>query len=306
MCWRCYVSCKSFPLFLIKCFPFASGSFETMLLGAVYLTTLLQFMHRAQFHKHVYDFCSWLNEHTRRRRLWTLCQPDTNRVGVWCVTLGRETLVNWITSHVAFVIVQRTRFLGMPHASRGPFATHTHTPHELSRTYYSHICAFCCVWVPDVDNDCTGVSFQNLLQTQDCISSLWTRCAVDTLTQYEISSLNDTTKGYVSGYIIEWNYPTHRWAWMWSVLLVRAFRYTGNKNEWIVWWCGWTCTMKITLLKGFLDSLAYTDDTYRFTLFCVIEWFTFVYISVFPKHGRRDISVGVVIRMWAGRPRNRS
>ena len=184
--------------------------------------------------------------------------------------------------------------------------THTHTPHELSRTFCSHICALCCVWVPDVDNDCTGVSFQNLLQTQDCISSLWTRCAVDTLRQYEISSLNDTTKGHVSGYIIEWNYPTHRWAWMWSVLLVRAFRYTGNKNEWIVWWCGWTWSTRITLPKGFLDSLAYTDDTYGFTLFCVIEWFTFVYISVSPQRGRRDISVGVVIRIWAGRPRNRS
>jgi hypothetical protein len=64
--------------------------------------------------------------------------------------------------------------------------------------------------------------------------------------------------------------------------------------------------MKITLLRGLLDSLAYTDDTYRFTLFCVIEWFTFVYISVSAQHGRRDISVGVVIRMGAGRPRNRS
>jgi hypothetical protein len=160
-----------FSLVSYKVFPVCFREFRNLLLlGALYLTTLLQFMHRAQFHKHVYDFCSWLIEHTRRRRLWTLCQPDTNRVGVWCVTLGRETLVNWITSHVAFVTVQRTRFLGMPHASRGPFATHT--PHELSRTFYSHICAFCCVWVPDVDNDCTGVSFQNLLQTQDCISSL--------------------------------------------------------------------------------------------------------------------------------------
>ena len=145
-----------------------------MLLGAVYLTMLLHFMHRAQFHKHVYDFCSWLIEHTRRRRLWTLCQPDTNRVCVWCVTLGIETRVSWITSHVAFVIVQRTRFHEMPHASRGPFDTHTHTHthHELSHTFCSHICALCCVWVPDVDNDCTGVSFQNLLQTQDCISSM--------------------------------------------------------------------------------------------------------------------------------------
>jgi hypothetical protein len=135
---------------------------------------------------------------------------------------------------------------------------------------------------------------------------LWTRCAVDTLRQYEISSQNDTTKGHVSGYIIEWNYPTHSWAWIWSVLLVRAFRYTGNKNEWIVWWCGWICTARITLLEGFLDSLAYTDGTYGFALFCVIEWFTFVYISVFFQLGRSDISGGVVIRLSAGRPRNRS
>lgn len=161
------VSCKVFPVCL-------NEFRKLMLLGAVYLTMLLQFMHRAQFHKHVYDFCSWLIEHTRRRRSRTLCQPDTNRVGVWCVTLGRETHVNWITSHVAFVIAQRTLFLGMQHASRGPFATHahTHTPHELSRTFCSHICTLCCVWVPDVDNDCAGVWFQNLLQTQDCISSL--------------------------------------------------------------------------------------------------------------------------------------
>jgi len=164
----------------------------------------------------------------------------------------------------------------MPHASRGPFATHTHIHTTNCPVHFVLTSAhFCCVWVPDVDNDCTRVSFQNLLQTQGCISSLWTRCAVDTLRQYEISSLNDTTKGHVSGYIIEWNYPMHRWAWIWSVLLVRAFRYTGNKNEWIVWWCGWTCTARITLLVGFLDSLAYTGDTYGFALFCVIEWFTF-------------------------------
>jgi len=60
------------------------------------------------------------------------------------------------------------------------------------------------------------------------------------------------------------------------------------------------------LLEGFLDSLPYTDDTNEFALLCAIEWFTFVYISVSPQHGRRDISVDVVIRIRAGRPRNRS
>ena len=57
--------------------------------------------------------------------------------------------------------------------------------------------------------------------------------------------------------------------------------------------------------EGFLDSLAYTDDAYGVTLFCVVEWFIFGYISV-SERGRRGISVGVVIRIRAGRPRNRS
>ena len=136
-----------FPRFC-KVFPVCLNEFRNvMLLGSEYLTMLLQFMHRAQFHKHVYDFCSWMIERTRRQRLWTLCQPDTNRVGVWCVALGRETLVNWITSHVAFVIVQRTRFLGIPHASRGrsPSPPHTHTPRIVPYILFSHLRTLLCL-----------------------------------------------------------------------------------------------------------------------------------------------------------------
>jgi len=58
--------------------------------------------------------------------------------------------------------------------------------------------------------------------------------------------------------------------------------------------------MRITLLEGFLESLVYRDDTCEFTLLCVIEWFTCMYIAVCLQHGRRDISVGVVVRIRTG------
>jgi hypothetical protein len=85
--------------FLVKWFVFRWMEFRNfMLLGAIFLKTLLEFIHRVQFHKHVYDFCSWAIKHTRQRSLRTLSAQTQAGRGVLCVTLGRET--NMIACHL--------------------------------------------------------------------------------------------------------------------------------------------------------------------------------------------------------------